>query len=623
MGLFEDVSTYEFILRFKVDLEHNVQVAVNKAVLIWDGRCGFCRIWVDYWRLLTVDRVEYRTSQDAQDDFKQIPPEAFSEAVQLVRSDGSVASGAAAVFESLGKVRLYRMSRIAAAISEACYRFVARRRSLFYQITRFTFGTRIEPARFASTQWLFIRLLALVYAIAFASLGVQVLGLYGAQGILPIRDFLAAIARSFGFTRYFAVPTLFWWGAGDETLVGLSIAGAVMAALLVVTGFRKGIFERLLLILLFLVYLSFSAAGQDFLSFQWDSLLLEAGFLAIFLGRTKTPAWLFRWLVFRLHFLSGSVKLLSQDASWRDLTALHYHYYTQPLPTAVAWYMEQLPLWFQRASTLSVLMIELLIPFLIFAPRLWRIFGAFCLLGLQVMIFLTGNYGFFNLLTMVLCLFLFDDQALDRFVPAQVRDRLTVTFALKPGKPERIAIALAAVVVLTLGLTLMLESFTGDAPAPLIAMTTAAAPFEIVNSYGLFAVMSKSRPEIILEGSIDGQTWVPYEFPYKPGDVRQPPRWVAPHMPRLDWQMWFAALSTYRSNSWFVSMAIRLLEGSQPVTALLVQNPFPGSPPKFIRAMAYDYTFTDWETRKRTGAWWKREPKGEYLPPIGLRNGAP
>ncbi len=369
----------------------------SKPVLLYDGNCGFCRIWIDYWRTLTRDRIEYVGSQDAGGQHSQISPDAFARSVQLVRPDGSVASGAKAVFEALGPDskgmnRLYGSSAPFRAVTEAGYRFVAGHRTLFYHLTRLTFGTRNQPARFVSTQWVFVRLLAVIYAIAFASLGVQVLGLIGSRGILPVHQFLDNLARQAGPIRYLAVPTIFWWGDDDASLVGVCVAGVVFSVILFVTGFRAMGFQPVVFVLLFVLYLSLSAVGEDFLSFQWDSLLLETGFLAIFLARTNLVPWLFRWLAFRLYFLSGLVKLLSDDPTWRNLTALHFHYYTQPLPTVIAWYMDKLPMGFQRASTLVVLVVELAVPFLIFAPRRFRKFGAVCLVSLQVLIFLTGNY---------------------------------------------------------------------------------------------------------------------------------------------------------------------------------------------------------------------------------------
>jgi predicted DCC family thiol-disulfide oxidoreductase YuxK len=580
-------------------------------VLVYDGGCGFCRIWIDYWRRLTGNRIEYIASRDVGDRFPQIPPEAYGQSVQLVRTDGTVASGARAVFESLGLVSLYHW---VSGPSEIAYRFIAKHRNFAYQATRFTFGTRIEPTRFDAVQWIFVRLLALVYAVAFASLATQVEGLLGSRGILPVRELLASMQRV-GPIRFVGIPSIFWLSSDDTPLTGIAWCGMVMAVMLFVTGFKKGRFERFILTVLFVLYLSYSAIGQDFLSFQWDSLLLEAGFLAIFLGRNRVIPWMFRWLAFRLFFLSGAVKLLSGDPTWRNLTALSFHFHTQPLPTVLAWYMDQLPAAVLRTSTWMVLAIELVVPFLIFFPRRIRLAGVAWMIALQVLIFLTGNYTFFNVLSVGLLLFVLDDQALRRVVPPEIAAR----FGRIAGRTEQRISSVVAAFILFLGLAHLWVTFNGTAPEPVRVALRYTGPFEIVNSYGLFAVMTTQRMEIIVEGSPDGNHWQPYEFRYKPGDVNTAPQWVEPFQPRLDWQMWFAALGNYRSNPWFVNFLVRLLEGSPSVEKLLAINPFPGQPPRFIRASVYEYTFTDAETRHRTGAWWKRQPKGLYLPPVGLK----
>jgi predicted DCC family thiol-disulfide oxidoreductase YuxK len=578
-------------------------VSSSRPLLIYDGKCGFCKIWIDYWRKLTGDRVEYAPSQEVGERFPHISKKEFSEAVQLVRVDGTVVSGARAVFETLG----YKKVPFA-PVMEWGYRIVAGHRDLFYQLTKWTFGTQIEPARFALTQWLFVRMLAVIYAIAFGSLTVQVKGLLGSHGVLPVGDYLKAVAESAGGARFFYVPTVFWLNYSDGVLLGVCWAGVVIAALVLV-----GVFQRAGLAILFVLYLSLSSAGQEFLSFQWDSLLIEAGFLAIFLGNARVVAWLFRWLLFRLVFLSGAVKILSHDKTWRDLSALNYHYWTQPLPNRISWFMAQFPDWFQRMSTAFVLGAELGIPFLIFAPRRLRIFAAKWLLILQVLIFLTGNYTFFNLLAMALCVFLFDDRTFERWLkpPLQAKARAT--------RMERFVVALVTALVLTIGLSRMIEAFSGEAIEPLHTIVKYTAPLEIVNSYGLFATMTTSRPEIIVEGSMDGESWMAYSFPYKPGDLGRAPRWVEPHQPRLDWQMWFAALENYRENPWFVNFAVKLLEGSPEVRGLLEADPFGGKAPRYVRAVLYDYSFTGAEERRRTGNWWKREAKGLYLPAVGLK----
>jgi hypothetical protein len=448
---------------------------------------------------------------------------------------------------------------------------------------------------------LFLKALGAIYLIAFVSFGVQAGGLVGSQGILPVANYLRGMHAALGARAFWYAPSVFWVNSSDVALRVAWIAGAMLAIVLML-----GFFRRTCLIALLILYISISTAGQDFWSFQWDILLTEAGFLAIFADGSTGRTWLFRWLLFRLIFMSGAVKLLSGDPAWRDLTALSYHYLTQPLPTPIAWYMYQLPLWFQKASTAFVFFVELLVPFLIFAPLQLRRIAAGLLIGLQVLILLTGNYTFFNLLAIALCVFLFADGPV-RGAQPETRTHLGVTLALM-------------VFVLTTSGLQFLEMFRVPLPAPAESYLAWLSPMRLINSYGLFAVMTTTRPEIVVEGSNDGTAWAPYEFRYKPGDVKRPPPWVAPYQPRLDWQMWFAALGSADENRWFYSFAARLMQGSAPVLGLLQRNPFPGTPPRYIRAVVYDYRFTDYAERRQSGAWWKREEKVTYLPAISLRH---
>jgi hypothetical protein len=264
----------------------------------------------------------------------------------------------------------------------------------------------------------------------------------------------------------------------------------------------------------------------------------------------------------------------------------------------------------QKSSCALMFLVELAVPFLIFAPRWIRVFAFPPLVGLQIVILLTGNYCFFNWLTIALCLFLLDDRFLRRpavTVPP-LSDRLLLARNIGFG------ILAALIGLLSLMPVISMTGFRAW-PKPLVAMYQATAPFRSVNSYGLFAVMTPSRPEIIVEGSNDGQTWLAYDFKHKPGPLDRRPRFVAPHQPRLDWQMWFAALGDYRGNRWFVNFCLRLLQAEPTVIDLLKENPFPNAPPKYIRAIVYDYRFTNVGTRR----WWRREFKGEYLPPISLK----
>jgi hypothetical protein len=317
------------------------------------------------------------------------------------------------------------------------------------------------------------------------------------------------------------------------------------------------------------------------------------------------------------------VKLLSGDPNWRNLTALDYHYWTQPLPTPVGWYAAQLPSWFQAFTTACMFMIELAIPFLIFAPRRLRHFAALSTISLELLIALTGNYCFFNLVTIALCILLLDDAFLEGGLPSGLVARLRDS-----GAPPRrshlagqVARAVLAMIVLLLSGTQILDAFreNADVPRALRTLERRLSPYSIVNSYGLFAVMTTTRIEIEIQGSNDGASWMPYQFKYKPGDLAQRPMWVAPYHPRLDWQMWFAALGSYESNPWFSALIERLLQGTPEVTALLAGNPFGETPPRYIRAVTYSYHFTDIATRKETGNWWRREPEGLYFPAVSLR----
>ncbi|HUD98551.1 MAG TPA: lipase maturation factor family protein [Bryobacteraceae bacterium] len=447
---------------------------------------------------------------------------------------------------------------------------------------------------------LFLRALGAIYLIAFVSFGVQAAGIIGSQGILPVANYLHGMREELGARAFWYAPTVFWLNASDLTLRIAWIAGAACAIILML-----GFFRRACLIVLLILYVSISTAGQDFWSFQWDILLTEAGFLAIFADDSRGRMWLFRWLLFRLMFMSGVVKLMSGDPAWRNLTALSYHYETQPLPTPIAWYMYQLPMWFQKASTVFVFFVEVLVPFVIFAPFKLRRVAAVLLIGLQVLILLTGNYTFFNLLAIALCIFLFADPPA-RLARPETRGHRTVTLALM------------VFVVTTSGLQL-LEMFHVPLPPPAEGYLVWISPLRLVNSYGLFAVMTTTRPEIVVEGSNDGASWTPYEFRYKPGDVNRAPAWVAPYQPRLDWQMWFAALGNADENRWFYNFVARLLQGSAPVLGLLKRNPFPNGPPRYIRAVVYDYQFTNFAERRQTGSWWRRTEKGNYLPAISLR----
>ncbi len=601
----------------------------EKPLLIYDGECRFCCRWIEAWRSVTGDRVEYETSQSAGARFPRILPEEFSRAVQWVGTDGSFCSGAKAVFSALatatwyGRAALliYRRVPAFARLMESLYGAVAAHREFFSFLTRALWGNDVRPPTYALSSWVFLRVLGGIFLVAFLSFGAQTDGLIGSKGILPAADFFAAVHRS-GAGWYFP-SILAWTGAGDAAIHAWCWAGVASSVLLI-----AGLAPAANLIFLWAAYLSLSIAGQDFYQFQWDILLLETGFLAIFLApwnlwvkKAASPPrlahFLLIWLLFRLLFESGVVKLTSGDPTWANGTALDYHYFTQPLPTPVAWFAQQLPDWFQWLSVKAVLLIELVLPFFLFLPRRLRIAGAGSIAGLQFLIFITGNYGIFNLLTLALCLLVADDAMWGslaiRMKAAKAPQRFLPPWLLWP----------VAAAVFLLSLVPLTYAFRKPVPwmEPLAAAYSTISPFRTINGYGLFAAMTTQRLEISIQGSDDGVNWKPYVFKYKPGPLqRRPPR-VAPYMPRLDWQMWFAALSRGDRTPWFESFLGRLLEASPAVLDLMDEAPaFEGGRPRYIRALGDGYTFTSAAERRASGNWWKVEPLSIYYPPVSLKD---
>jgi len=486
----------------------------------------------------------------------------------------------------------------------------------------------------------FIRGLGVIYLIAFASLWVQVEGLLGENGISPIARLVSALegAREPGEAHpFWKLPTLLLFYPEDGALHFVCALGCLAAILLTL-----GLLPAPLLALLWILYLSLTNAGDVFLSFQWDILLLETGALAIFFAPLRarprwfdsTPVprparWLLWWLLFRLMFASGVVKLSSMDESWWNLTALTFHYETQPLPTWLGWYLHQLPVWFQKASTLVVFFVELALPFCIFLPRLARHFAGLAFVTLMLIIAASGNYGYFNYLTIVLCLTLFDD----RFWPSRWRKKASDTAVPEEEKPERVektspvrrallswpgvAVLPLALLVLWLSPWLMLfHTFRLQAPAEntLLAHYFTAgrhtmrllSSYHVVASYGLFANMTETRPEIVIEASTDGKEWLPLRFRWKPGELDHSPTVVQPHMPRVDWQMWFAALrmEAYMDRApaqrqrfvaaipWLQRFVLRIFESRPEVLSLLPRETKQVTAPRLLRLTLYQYRFT-------------------------------
>src|SRR5439155_311063 len=491
-------------------------------LLIWDGDCDFCRLWIERWREKTMGKVDYTTYQNATDRFPEIPPDEFNRSLVLIQSDGTVVFAAEAVYRSLA----YRRSRewLAwsydhvpgfAAFSETGYGLIARHRKFASAVTRLLWGEDVRQPTYVWARRWFLRALGAIYLIAFVSLWVQVDGLVGSNGTSPVNQFLPAVRSQVGPDAYGLLPTLCWFNSSDVFLHFLCGSGVLCSLLLIFE-----IAPAVLLVALFVLYLSLTIAGQVFFNFQWDALLLETGFLSIFFAPwrlwprellwwpgssppataapvSQTGLFLLKLLLFKLMLMSGVVKLTSGDDSWWNLTALDYHYWSQPLPTVFGWWADKSPEWFKHFSVAFCLVVEIIAPFFIWAPRRPRLIAAGLMIFLQIVIALTGNYCFFNLLTIALCLLLIDNSVVRA---PQSREALRHTRRAPRGRalPDQLrSYATIAVIILTLPINvwLIFTAFRPDAdwPRPLVAIYGRLQSFRIVNGYGLFRVMTKDR----------------------------------------------------------------------------------------------------------------------------------
>ena len=466
--------------------------------------------------------------------------------------------------------------------------------------------------------------LGFIYLVGFVILIQQGLPLLGEHGIMPLSRFLARVRAGSGSASeaFWAVPSVFWLSASDGVLRAASWLGAALA-LLVTAGFGNAP----AMFLLWALYGSFVHAGQTFYGYGWEMLLLEAGFLGIFLvplrplrwraSPLRVPPllviWLYRWLLFRVMFGAGLIKLRG-DSCWTDLTCLVYHYETQPNPHPLSWLLHQAPPWFQAFGVLVNHFVELVVPFGVFGPcRLRRWAGGFTV-AFQVMLILSGNLSFLNWLTLVVALACFDDALWRRLLPrrwlAWARDERAAPLA----RVERLV---SGVLFGMIGLLSI--NPVANLLSPRQQMNAGFDPLHLVNTYGAFGSVSRERHEVVLEGALGSAAesegaldWKEYEFPCKPGDPLRAPCWVTPYHYRLDWQMWFAGLSRAERQPWIFSLVYKLLSGDPGVLCLLGPNPFPGGPPTLVRASLYRYDFT----RFGESGWWRRRRLGNYLPPL-------
>ena len=498
-------------------------------------------------------------------------------------------------------------------------------------------------------RWIFLRALGAIFFSAFYSLAFQIEGMIGPNGILPARDYLSYLAHHTGLDRYWFAPTLLWLGSGSEAMRVLVWAGLVASVLLFFNVSPRGS-----IFICLVAFLSFVAAARDFADFQSDGMLLEAGFICLFfappgwrpgLGERHAPSraslFLLQWEWFRIYFESGVAKLASHDPEWRHLTAMNHYFQNGPLPTWIGWYAEQLPQAIQRGLTLFTLIAELGLCWMFLLPRRYRIVCFLILTPFQIGIILTANYAFLNYLVLFLGFLLLDDRFFKSAFAwgglARAKSWLGRLGAGKPAasaegglgsapKPENPVLAWIKLFVPTFFLTwifyattaLLLLMLVPWLPLPATPITL-LEPFRFANRYGLFAVMTHGRYEIEFQGSRDGVTWIPYPFRYKPQDPRQPPGIYAPYQPRFEWNLWFASLEPWEANPWVVRAEELLLENDPSVLALFRSNPFAKKPPRFIRAVLWQYWFTNLQQRRVTGKWWRRKLLGLYSPILERR----
>ncbi|MFZ3216038.1 MAG: lipase maturation factor family protein [Candidatus Acidiferrales bacterium] len=500
-------------------------------------------------------------------------------------------------------------------------------------------------------RWIFLRALGLIYFSAFYSLLFQIKGLIGPNGILPAADYLKAAEAALHAQSYWSVPTLLWFSASNGALMTLCWVGLI-ASLLVVLN----LWPRASLLLGFLCFVSFVTAARDFSGYQSDGMLLEAGFIALFfappglrpgLGRDSPPSraslFLLQWEWFRIYFESGVAKIASGDPAWRQFTAMDDYYQNGPLPTWIGWYVQHLPHWFHASATIYTLMTELLIVWMLFLPRPFRI-ACFCIVTpFEISIILTANYTFLNYLVLLLGVLLLDDRLLEWILPRRIRELIGGKNELGARIPARAMESAATGAAesriarakwrerftplrrtfagLCLGMVFyattaqLLWMFVPSLPLP-EAPVRALDPFRIANTYGLFAVMTHERREIEFQGTLDGKTWIAYPFRYKPQAIDKAPGIYAPYQPRFEWNLWFASLDSWQQSRFVIWTEERLLKNDPDVLALFAGNPFANAAPREVRTVIYQYWFTDMRTKRETGNWWRRQELGQYAPAL-------
>jgi hypothetical protein len=480
-----------------------------------------------------------------------------------------------------------------------------------------------SEARYWLTRFLILRLLGCVYAVAFLAAAQQILPLIGSHGLLPVDLFLRRVQTALGssFAGFCRLPSLFWLGHSDTSLLVLAWVGFGLSCVVVV-----GYANAILMAVLWMLYMSFVHVGQDWYGYGWEIQLLETGFLAIFLcplldgrpfPRRRPPLvviWLFRWLIFRIMLGAGLIKIRG-DSAWRNLTALYYHFETQPIPNPLSRWFHFLPRGILRAGVVFNDVAELLAPWFVFWPRLGRHIAGAVIVLFQCTLIASGNLSFLNWLTIVPALACFDDTVWSKLLPrALVRHAEAAAAAAQPSRPMHVtAYAVAAVVGL-----LSLQP-VANMLSPGQIMNTSFDPLDLVNTYGAFGTVGRERLQVVFEGTDaevpnDAADWKAYPYRALPVALDQRPPQIAPYQPRLDWQMWFAAMSTPSRYPWTLHLVWKLLHNDPGALSLLARNPFPATPPRYVRAVLFRYAFAP--PGNPAGHWWVREALGQWLPPL-------
>jgi hypothetical protein len=470
----------------------------------------------------------------------------------------------------------------------------------------------LQPGDYGLARLALEKSVGALFLIAFLNALNQFRPLLGERGLLPVPLFTRAVPVKESPSLFFFFPndTAFTLGSW----IGIALSSAVVSGAVD----RHGWILFLIWAAIWGLYLSFVNVGQIFYGFGWESILLEAGAYAAFLGSSfATPQpvtmWLFRWLLFRVMFGAGLIKLRG-DSCWRDLTCLDYHYETQPMPNPLSWYFHHGPKWTRKGGVLFNHFAELIVPFGYFLPQpIAAIAGALTIL-FQLLIFASGNLSWLNVLTLALAFSCFDDGTLAGIFPIH----LFITHS--PDLAFRILTGAIVLLVIFLSVKPIRNLLSSRQ-----VMNTVYNRFHFVGTYGAFGGITRTRYEIVIEGTAesvitDSTKWLEYEFKGKPGDPARMPPQIAPYHLRLDWLMWFAAMGSYQRHPWFIHLMAKLLQGDRAVLSLLGKNPFPNAPPHFVRALRYEYRFTSAEAKRRTGRWWTRELMGAYFPTVSLQS---